>query len=107
MPEVHFFNSKEYGGDGHAVMHTISPELREELARGEIIPQKNVEVEADELYRIICQNPGSSYYELDKLMNWDSDGDKSQRIINKHLANKVKMVEGRKKKGYKIYPNYK
>jgi len=88
-------------------MHTISPELREELARGEIIPQKNVEVEADELYRIICQNPGSSYYELDKLMNWDSDGNKSQRIINKHLANKVKMVEGRKKKGYKIYPNYK
>jgi len=106
-PKCTYFNSKERGGDGHAVMHTISPELREELARGGIIPQTHIEHEADELYHTICKNPGSSYYELDKLMNWDSDGDKSQRIINRYLADKVKMVKGRKKKGYKIYPKYK
>jgi len=107
-PKCTFFNSKEYGGDGCVVKHAIPPDLRDELTRGGVIPQKAVELEADELYRIICRNPGSSFYELDHLMGWNSNGDHSQRIINKHLANKVEMVKGRKKqKGYKIYAKYK
>jgi len=98
-----YFNAKERGGDGRPRWHEISAEFRDELARGGIIPEKNVLIEADELYRAICKNPGSSLYELDRIMNWSRG--RSERIINKYLKNRVRLAQSRgKQKGYKIYP---
>ncbi len=98
-----YFNAKERGGDGRPMWHEISAEFRDELARGGIIPEKNVLIEADELYRAICKNPGSSLYELDRIMNWSRG--RSERIINKYLKNRVRLAQSRgKQKGYKIYP---
>lgn len=108
-PKCSKLNSKKYRGDGHAVKHTITRELRDELARDGIIPAKEYKhadrlAETDKLLEVIRKNPGSSFYELDHLMGWESDGRNSERIINKHLKNKVDLKKGRgKNKGYMVH----
>lgn len=108
-PKCTYLNSKKYLGDGHAVKHTITRELRDVLAKDGIIPAKEYKhadrlAETDKLLEVIRKNPGSSFYELDHLMGWDSDGRISERIINQQLKNKVDLKKGRKgQKGYKVH----
>jgi hypothetical protein len=108
-PKCSYLNSKKYRGDGHAVKHTIPRPLRDELARDGIIPAKEYKhkdrlAETDKLLEVIRKNPGSSFYELDRLMKWDSDGRISERIINQQLKNKVDLKKGRKgQKGYMVH----
>lgn len=91
------------------VKHTIPRGLRDALAKAGLIPKKEYKYndrlsEAPKLLSIITKNPGMSFYELDHAMGWDSDGRNSERIINKHLKNKVDLRRGRKgNKGYKVY----
>lgn len=94
--------------DGHAVKHSITRELRDELAEDDVIPRKEWKHkdrlgEIDKLLDIIKDNPGCSFYELDHLMEWNSDGRNSERIINKHLKDKVKLKKRKRKKGYEVY----
>jgi hypothetical protein len=102
-------NSKKYRGDGKAIKHTVPRALRDALAKDGIIPPKEYKykdrlAEAPKLLSIITKNPGMSFYELDHAMGWDSDGKNSERIIMKHLKDKVDLRRGRKgHKGYKIY----
>jgi hypothetical protein len=102
-------NSKKYGGDGKAVKHNVPRDLREALAKDGIIPPKEYKykdrlAEAPKLLNLITKNPGMSFYELDHAMGWDSDGRNSERIIMKHLKDRVDLRKGRKgNKGYKVY----
>jgi hypothetical protein len=102
-------NSKKYRGDGRAVMHNVPRDLRDLLAKEGIIPPKEYKykdrlAEAPKLLNLITKNPGMSFYELDHAMGWDSDGKNSERIINKHLKDRVELRKGRKEhKGYKVY----
>jgi len=98
-----YFNAKERGGDGRPRWHEIPEELRKELAGADIIPKKDIDIEIEDLYRTIRENPGSSFYELDGVMGWSRG--RSERIVNKHLKNRVRIAQSRgKQKGYKIYP---
>lgn len=108
-PKCTQLNSKKYGGDGRAVKHPISRELRDELARDGVLPakiykHKDRASEKDKLIDVIRRNPGSSFYELDQLMGWGGNGETSKRVINRHLMNVVDLKKGRKgHKGYKVY----
>jgi len=100
---VLFLNGRKYGGDGAAVKHVIPEELRQELAGDDIIPKKDIDIEIEGLYRTICKNPGSSFYELDGLMDWSRG--RTERIVNKYLKNRVRLALSRgRQKGYKVYP---
>lgn len=102
-PKCTYFNSKERGGDGAAVKHVIPEELRKELAGDDIIPKKDIDIEIEDLYRTICKNPGLSFYELDGAMGWSRG--RTERIVNKHLKNRVLLALSRgRQKGYKVYP---
>jgi hypothetical protein len=108
-PKCSKLNSKRYGGDDKAVKHTVPRELRDALAEDGIIPPKEYKhadrlAEKDKHLDLIIKNPGMSFYELDHAMGWDSDGRNSERIINKHLKDKIDLRKGRKgNKGYKVY----
>jgi len=102
-------NSKKYRGDGKAIKHNVPRDLRDALAKDGVIPPKVYKykdrlAEAPKLLALITKNPGVSFYELDHAMGWDSDGKNSERIIMKHLKDKVDLRRGRKgHKGYKVY----
>jgi hypothetical protein len=107
-PKCTMLNSTACGGDGHPVKHTISRELRADLVKDGVIPEKEFKyadrlAETDKLLKVIRENPGSSFYELDHLMGWDSDGRISERIINQQLKKHVDLKKGRKHKGFKVY----
>lgn len=94
---------------GKKVVHTLSHSLREELAKEGLIPSKEYKhkdrlAEAPRLLEIISEKQGLSFYELDQMMGWGTDGRTSERIIKKQLKDKVKLRKGRKgNKGYKVY----
>lgn len=102
-------NSKKYRGDGKAIKHNVPRALRDALAKDGILPPKEYKYkdrlsEAPKLLNLITKNPGMSFYELDHAMEWNSDGKNSERIIMKHLKDKVNLRRGRKgHKGYKVY----
>jgi hypothetical protein len=108
-PKCTRLNAEKYGGDGKSVTHPVPRELRDLLAKDGIIPPKEYKykdrlAETDKLLDLIIKNPGMSFYQLDQAMGWDSDGRNSERIINKHLMDKVRLAKGRgKNKGYKVY----
>ena len=100
-PKCSTFNSKP-------VKHTIPRDLRSELADADIIPTKEYKhkdrlAEKDKLLEVIRENPGSSFYELDHLMNWETDGRNSERIINQHLMDRVDLKKKKRGKGYQVY----
>ena len=112
------FNREKFDGKGPdvvekkhpvTVMHTVPRELRNALAEDDIIPYKKYRnedrlKEAPKLLKVIEENQGASFYELDHLMGWDTDGRNSERIVNTYLMNKVVQKKGRKgRKGYRVY----
>jgi hypothetical protein len=106
-PKCSMFNSKSRGCNGKSVKHSIPRGLRDELVDDGIFPirgSKHKDRLAEKLFGIIRDNPGASFYELDHLMEWGTDGrNSSERIINKHLKDRVDLRKRRKGKGYQVY----
>lgn len=106
-PRCSKLNSKDYGGSGRALKHTIPRDLRDELAKEDILPIKEWKhkdriAEIPKLLDAIMNNPGAGFAELDQVTNWPSGT--AERIINTQLKDRVELRKGRKgQKGYKVY----